>query len=315
MFTPSLPLLQQAYGHHAIGAFSVNTIEQIRGVLLGAKAADSPVLIQVSKRAREYAGADVLESAAHAIAKDFPQVTFGIHLDHGDEDHAHACIDSGLYASVMVDASMFSFEENIAITRRVVQHARERGITTEAELGRLGGKEDDIEVAEKDAFFTDPAMAAEFVQRTGVDSLAVAIGTSHGLKKFSGEESLNLARLEAIQSALFGYPLVLHGASMISSAEVLRINQAGGRLDTTSQGVPSEQYLKAIRRGITKINIDSDSRLLMTRVYREYMREHPETVDFRLPGEVFIQAMADLVQHHLVLFGNGNHRRSAGIEK
>jgi fructose-bisphosphate aldolase, class II len=194
MFTPSLPLLQQAYGHRAIGAFSVNTIEQIRGVFFGAKAANSPVLIQVSKRAREYAGSDVLESAAHAIAKDFPQVTFGIHLDHGDEEHAHTCIDSGLYSSVMVDASMHSFEENIAITRRVVEHAHERGITTEAELGRLGGKEDDIEVADKDAFYTDPRMAAEFVQRTGVDSLAVAVGTSHGLKKFSGEESLNLAR-------------------------------------------------------------------------------------------------------------------------
>jgi fructose-bisphosphate aldolase, class II len=302
MFVPSSKLFRAAYGRYAIGAYSVNSLEQIIGIFMGAMEAQAPVIVQVSGKAHEYVGIGVLESAIHAVAGHYPQVVYGVHLDHGSEEQAHACIDSGQYSSTMVDASMLSFADNVAVTCRVVEHGHKKNITVEAELGRLGGKEDDIAVEDKDAYLTDPGIAAEFVCQTGVDSLAVAVGTSHGIKKFKGKPSLHLARLEQIQQAVPGIPLVLHGASCVSSIEVARINAAGGTMDITANGVPENQYAEAFRRGVCKINVDTDSRLIWARVNREDFRDHPANIDLRQPGKIIMAEVARMVVHHSRLF-------------
>lgn len=303
MLGASSKLFRLAYGRYAIGAYSVNSLEQIIGIFMGASQAETPVIVQVSGKAHEYVGMGVLEAAIHAAACHYPQVIFGIHLDHGSEEQAHACIDSGQYSSVMVDASMLPFSGNLAVTRRVVEHGHRKNISVEAELGRLSGKEDDIAVEDKDAFLTDPDMAAEFVRQTCVDSLAVAVGTSHGIQKFKGQPTLHLARLEQIQRAIPGVPLVLHGASSVSSAEVGRINAAGGKVDTNANGVPEDQYVEAYRRGVCKINVDTDSRLIWARVNRENFRDHPANIDLREPGKIMIAEVAHMVAHHSQLFG------------
>ncbi len=269
----------------------------------GAEAARAPLIIQVSGKAHEYAGFGVLESAIHAAARNYPKVTFGVHLDHGSEAETHTCIDSGYYSSVMVDGSMLPFDENVAVTRRVAEHAHQKNITVEAELGRLGGKEEDIDVNDSEAFLTDPEMAARFVRQTGVDCLAVAVGTSHGIHKFKGVQSLRLDRLAHIQAGLPGFPLVLHGASSVSAKEVQRINLAGGQVDPGANGVPEEQYAEAYRRGVCKINVNTDSRLLRAHVNREFFRDHPQNIDMRAPGKVFVQEIANMVIHHSQLFG------------
>jgi fructose-bisphosphate aldolase class II len=303
MFVSPQKFYEPAYGRYAVGAFSVNTLEQILGVLRGADAAAAPVIVQVSAKAHDYAGSGVLEAAIHAAARNLPKVPYAVHLDHGDEVLAHRCIDTGLYSSVMVDASMLAFEENIAVTKRVVEHAHLRGIAVEAELGRLGGKEDDIDVDASEAYLTDPKLAQEFVARTCVDSLAVAVGTSHGIHKFHGQRSLHLERLAQIQAALPRVPLVLHGASSVSPAEVARVNSAGGKIAVSAHGVPEEQYAQASLRGISKINVDTDLRLVWARTFRETFRDHPDNIDPRNPGSTFSRAVADLVAHHSRLFG------------
>jgi fructose-bisphosphate aldolase class II len=297
-------ILQFAYTKFAVGAFSVNTIEQILGVCRGATAAQAPVIFQVSHKARQYAGPNVLEAAIHAAVKSYPEMMFAVHLDHGDEADCHACIESGYYSSVMVDASHCPFEENIDITRRVVEHGHRLGICVEAELGRLSGKEDDISVDLKEAFLTDPRQAAEFVERTGCDSLAVAVGTSHGVNKFDGSQELHKARLAEIQDYLPGYPLVLHGASTVPRQELVRINAAGGELDLHARGVSAEEYVSAIGLGVAKINIDTDSRVTWMRVYREHLRDFPRNLDIREPGSVFVQEFAQLVESHCRTFGS-----------
>jgi fructose-bisphosphate aldolase, class II len=303
MIVSSIKLFKLAYNHYAIGAYSVNSLEQIIGIFEGAIEAQAPVIVQVSGKAHEYVGLGVLESAIHAVAANYPQVVFGIHLDHGNEAEAHACIDSGQYSSVMVDASMYPFEENIVIARRVAEHGRLKGVTVEAELGRLGGKEEDSAVDESEAFLTDPGMAAEFVRRSGVDSLAVAVGTSHGIRKFKGQQSLHLERLTQIQQAMPGVPLVLHGASSVSPEEVRRINAAGGQVDPQANGVPEAQYADACQRGVCKINVDTDSRLIWARVNREYFRDHPHNIDLRGPGKILIKEVGHMIAHHSRLFG------------
>lgn len=303
MFITSKKLFQSAYSKFGIGAYSINTIEQIVAVFRGGLAAQAPLILQISGKAHEYVGPGVLESAIHATAKNFPGVVYGVHLDHGDEQTAHWCVDSGLFSSVMVDASRYSFEENIAITRRVVQHARVKGITTEAELGRLGGKEDDIDVTDSESFLTDPSEALDFVQQTEVDSLAVSVGTNHGIKKFRGTHHLDFDRLEKIKEKLPGFPLVLHGASSIPAVEINRINSAGGAVDTSSHGVPEDEYLSAAHCGIAKFNIDSDSRLVWTRVHREFYIQCPQSIDFREPGKIYMDEFAKTVVQHSILFG------------
>ncbi len=290
-------LLRIAYGHFAVGAYNINNMEQALGLFRGHIQAQAPFIIQISKGARKYAGVRMIEAIIRACDEMFPEAIYAVHLDHGDEQTCYDAIDSGFYSSVMIDASHEPFEENIAITRRVVERAHARGISVEAELGRLGGVEEHVAVDEKHAFLTDPEEAKEFVERTGCDSLAVAIGTSHGAYKFKGEQRLHFERLAAIQQRLPGFPLVMHGSSSVPREEVERINAAGGKLDPSARGVDEEEFAKAIPLGVTKINIDTDGRLVWTRVHREHFRDHPENFDFRKPGEEFMRAYAEFIVH------------------
>jgi fructose-bisphosphate aldolase class II len=233
----------------------------------------------------------------------FPDAIFAVHLDHGDEETALDCINSGFYSSVMIDASHEEFEENIAITKRVVDAAHAKGIVVEAELGMLGGVEEHVQVDEADAKLTDPDQAKEFVERTGVDSLACAIGTSHGAFKFSGTQGLRFDVLADIQKNLPGFPLVMHGSSSVPEEEVKRINEAGGKL-LGAKGVDADQFKRAAELGVTKINIDTDGRLVWTRVHREYFLEYPENFDLRPPGKVFMAEYAKFIAAKNVKLGS-----------
>lgn len=304
MIVTTSQLARLAYARFAVGAFSVNTLEQTVGAFRGAAEAAAPLIIQISHRARQYAGPNVLESAVSAVAQSYPESVYALHLDHGDESTCHACIDSGYYTSVMIDASHLSLAENAAVTRRVVERAHARGISVEAEIGRLSGKEDDIAVDESLAFLTDPDQAAEFVRLSGCDALAVAVGTSHGVQKFRGTHALHLERLEQIGLRLPGFPLVLHGASSVPHAEVERINAAGGSVAPDAHGMPEDQYLRVAQMGVTKINIDTDSRLVWMRVYREHLRDHPTNLDPRIPGSLFMAEYAHRVAHLCRCFGS-----------
>ncbi len=290
-------LLRIAYGRFAVGAYNINNMEQALGLFRGHIQAQAPFIIQISKGARKYAGVRMIEAIIRTCDEMFPEAIYAVHLDHGDEQTCYDAIDSGFYSSVMIDASHEPFEENVAITRRVIERAHARGLSVEAELGRLGGVEEHVAVDEKHAFLTDPDEAKEFVERTGCDSLAVAIGTSHGAYKFKGEQRLHFDRLAAIQQRLPGFPLVMHGSSSVPREEVERINAAGGKLDSSARGVDEEEFAKAIPLGVTKINIDTDGRLVWTRVHREHFRDHPENFDFRKPGEEFMRAYAEFIVH------------------
>lgn len=297
MIVTTADLFKVAYGHFAVGAYNINNMEQALGLFQGAIQAQAPIIVQLSKGARKYAGVKMLESILRAVEEMHPQVIFAVHLDHGDEETCYQCIDSGFYSSVMIDASHEPFEKNVAITRRVVERAHAKGLSVEAEIGMLGGVEEDIRVDEKHAMLTDPDEAAEFVHLSGCDSLAVAIGTSHGAYKFKGQQSLHLNRLAEIQSRLPGFPLVMHGSSSVPREEVERINAAGGRLDPSARGVDEDDFAKAVPLGVTKVNVDTDGRLVWTRVHREYFRDKPDVFDFRKPGEVFVKAYADFIAH------------------
>ena len=238
----------------------------------------------------------MLEAIIRASDKLFPEALFAVHLDHGDEATALECIASGFYSSVMIDASHDPFEENVASTKRVVQAAHAKGISVEAELGQLGGVEEDIAVDEKNAHLTDPEEAYEFVQQSGCDSLACAIGTSHGAYKFSGGQGLHFDRIRAIQEKLPGVPLVMHGSSSVPEDEVQRINAAGGQLKEGAKGVDPAQYLPAAKLGVCKVNIDTDGRLVWTRVHREFFRDKPAEFDLRPPGKVFMAEYAKFIE-------------------
>ncbi len=297
MIVTTADLFQIAYGHFAIGAYNINNMEQALGLFQGNVQSQAPFIVQISRGARKYAKVKLLEAILRAAEELYPEAIFAVHLDHGDEPTCYECIDSGFYSSVMIDASHEPFEENVAITRRVVERAHAQGISVEAELGMLGGVEEDIQVDEKHAQLTDPQEAAEFVRRTGCDSLAVAIGTSHGAYKFSGRQGLHFDRLAEIQKKLPGFPLVMHGSSSVPREEVARINAAGGALDPSARGVDEDEFAKAVPLGVTKVNIDTDGRLVWTRVHREYFRDHPEKFDFRGPGKIFVQEYADFIAH------------------
>jgi fructose-bisphosphate aldolase class II len=297
MLVTTTELFKVAYGHFAIGAYNINNMEQALGLFRGGIEAQAPLIIQISRGARKYAGVKMVEAIIRAAEEMYPEVIFAVHLDHGDEDTCHDCIDSGFYSSVMIDASHMPFEENVAITRRIVEHAHAKGLSVEAELGMLGGVEEDIQVDEKHAMLTDPDEAAEFVRLTGCDSLAVAIGTSHGAYKFKGQQSLHLDRLALIQQRLPGFPLVMHGSSSVPREEVERINIAGGAIDPSARGVDVDEFAKAVPLGVTKVNIDTDGRLVWTRVHREHFRDHPENFDFRKPGQIFVEEYARFIAH------------------
>jgi len=303
MIVTTADLFELAYGKYAIGAYNINNMEQALGLFQGSIDAQAPIIIQVSRGARQYAGVKMIEAIIRAAEQIYPEAVFAVHLDHGDEATCYDCIDSGFYSSVMIDASHSPFPENVATTRRVVERAHAKGLSVEAELGMLGGVEEDIKVDEKHAMLTDPDEAESFVEQSGCDSLAVAIGTSHGAYKFRGKQGLHLNRLAEIQARLPGFPLVMHGASSVPQAEVARVNAAGGKLDASASGVPEEDFAEAVKLGVTKVNIDTDGRLVWYRVHRESMQDEPGLIDFRKPGKTFVQAYADFIVHKSEVLG------------
>jgi len=294
MIVTTKKLFDAAYGSYAIGAYNINNLEQTMGLFQGNLDSSAPFILQISKGARAYTDKRMLEGMIRAADEVFPDAIFAVHLDHGDEETCYDCIESGFYSSVMIDASHEDFEKNIEITKRVVDAAHAKDVVVEAELGQLGGVEEHVSVDEEKAKLTNPDMAKEFVERTGCDSLAVAIGTSHGAFKFQGSQSLHFDVLEAIQKNLPGFPLVMHGSSSVPQDEVERINNAGGKL-VGAKGVDASQFKKASKLGVTKINIDTDGRLVWTRVHREFFRDHPEIFDLRKPGKVFMKEYANFI--------------------
>jgi fructose-bisphosphate aldolase class II len=315
MIVTTSQLFKHAYGKYAVGAYNINNAEQAMGLFKGAIASQAPFIIQISKGARKYTDKKMLEAIIRAADEIFPEAIFAVHLDHGDEETCYDCINSGFYSSVMIDASHDPFDKNVEITKRVVDAAHKKGISVEAELGMLGGVEEDIKVEEGHAMLTDPAEAQDFVQKTGCDSLACAIGTSHGAFKFKGRQSLHFDVLEKIKARMPGFPLVMHGSSSVPKDEVDRINQAGGTIKD-SMGVDVNEYLPAARLGVTKINIDTDGRLVWTRVHREFFRDKPAEFDFRPPGKIFIEEYAKFIASRNVLLGSANQladlRKSLG---
>ena len=282
---------------YAIGAFNVNNMEIIQGIVDAAQEEKAALILQVSAGARKYAKPAYLTKLVEAAIED-TGLDIALHLDHGEDfDICKKCVDDG-FTSVMIDGSKHPFEENIRITKEVVEYAHAHGVVVEAELGKLAGIEDNINVDARSATFTDPQEAAEFVERTGVDSLAIAIGTSHGAYKFKGDQDLDFERLNTIQGLIPNTPLVLHGASTVLKEFVDKCNMYGGNIPGT-QGVPEEMIREATKHGVCKVNIDTDLRLALTAEIRKFLMENPAEFDPRKylgPGRDAIKAM---VQHKI----------------
>ena len=280
---------------YAIGAFNVNNMEIIQGIMEAGAEERSPLILQVSAGARKYAGQNYIMKLVEAALED-ADIPVCVHLDHGpDFELCKACIDGG-FTSVMIDGSHLPFEENIAITKKVVEYAHDRGVWVEAELGRLAGVEE--HVVSESSIYTDPDQAVEFVERSGCDSLAIAIGTSHGAYKFKGEAKLDFERLDKISNMMPGYPLVLHGASSVPQEFVAMANQYGAKLGD-AKGVTEDLLRQAAKSGVCKINIDSDIRLAMTANIRKYMAENPEAFDPRSYLKPARQTVKDMVQRKI----------------
>jgi len=280
---------------YAIGAFNVNNMEIIQGIMQAGAEERSPLILQVSAGARKYAGQTYIMKLVEAALED-ADIPVCVHLDHGpDFELCKACVDGG-FTSVMIDGSHLPFEENIALTKKVVEYAHDRGVWVEAELGRLAGVEE--HVVSESSIYTDPDQAVEFVERSGCDSLAIAIGTSHGAYKFKGEARLDFERLDKISNMMPGYPLVLHGASSVPQEFVAMANEFGAKLGD-AKGVTEDLLRQAAKSGVCKINIDSDIRLAMTANIRKYMAEHPEAFDPRAYLTPARNAVKDMVQRKI----------------
>lgn len=305
MIITTRELFKAAHGRFAVGAYNINNLEQTMGLFRGNLESKAPFIIQISKGARTYTDKRMLESIIRTADEVFPSAIFAVHLDHGDPDTCREAVDSGIYSSVMIDASGEPFSENVRITREIVEAAHHRDVAVEAELGQLGGVEEHVSVDEKDAHLTEPDQAVEFVEKTGCDSLAVAIGTSHGAYKFEGGQALRLDVLGEINKRLPDFPLVMHGSSSVPAEEVRRINAAGGNL-TGTKGVDEDQFKDAVPLGVTKVNIDTDGRLVWTRVHREHFRDHPENIDLRKPGSVFMEEYARFIAHKNAKLGSAD---------
>lgn len=300
-------MFKKAYeGKYAIGAFNVNNMEIIQGIVEACKEARAPLILQVSSGARSYASSVYLTKLVEAALLDAPELDIALHLDHGSSfELCKQCIDDG-FSSVMIDGSHLPFEENIALTKRVVEYAHAKGVTVEAELGRLAGVEDDINVSAEDASYTDPEQALDFVKRTGCDSLAIAIGTSHGAYKFKGEPKLDIPRLQRIQKLLPNFPIVLHGASSVIPEYVDMNNEFGGDIPG-ARGVPEELIREATQYGVCKVNIDSDLRLAMTGVIRRELSKDPNNFDPRKYLGPARSAIKDIVTHKIYnVLGNND---------
>ena len=292
---------------YAIGAFNVNNMEIVQGIVDAAAAENAPLILQVSAGARKYARPAYLIKLVEAAIED-TGADICLHLDHGaDFEICKACVDNG-FTSVMIDGSQYPFEENVALTKRVVEYAHDHGVVVEAELGKLAGVEDDVNVDARSAKFTDPEEAAEFVRLTGVDSLAIAIGTSHGAYKFKGEPYLDIERLKVIHGLIPNTPLVLHGASSVLKEFVDMCNEYGGSVPG-AQGVPEEMIKEAVKHGVCKVNIDTDLRLAMTAEIRKFFIENPSEFDPREylgPGR---DAITRMVRHKIKDVLNCSNRK------
>ena len=305
-------MFKKAYdGGYAIGAFNVNNMEIVQGITEAAQELKAPLILQVSKGARAYANHTYLVKLVEAAVIECPDIPIALHLDHGpDFETCKACIDGG-FTSVMIDASSKPFAENIEITKKVVEYAHDHGVVVEAELGTLAGIEDDVKVASDAASYTRPEEVEEFVSKTGCDSLAIAIGTSHGAYKFTAAQCtrnekgilvpppLRFDVLEEVSKRLPGFPIVLHGSSSVPQEFVAKINKFGGKMPD-AVGIPEEQLRKAASMSVCKINIDSDLRLAMTASIREYMAEHPDHFDPRQYLKPARAAIKEMVAHKIV---------------
>lgn len=304
-------MFRKAYeGGYAIGAFNVNNMEIVQGITEAAKEANSPIILQVSAGARKYAKHGYLMKLVEAAVED-TGLPIALHLDHGEDfDICKACIDGG-FTSVMIDGSKHSFEDNIALTRKVVEYAHQHGVVVEGELGRLAGIEDDVNVSAADSSYTDPNQVEEFVRATGVDSLAIAIGTSHGAYKFTPAQCtrneqgilvpppLRFDVLEEVSKRLPGFPIVLHGSSSVPQNFVKMINENGGKMPDAI-GIPEDELRHAAELSVCKINIDSDLRLAMTATIREHFVQHPGDFDPRQYLKPARAAIKELVRHKLI---------------
>lgn len=292
-------MFKKAYeGGYAIGAFNVNNMETVQGIVEAAKETSAPLILQVSSGARKYAKHTYLVHLVQAAIED-SGLPIALHLDHGDSfELCKSCIDGG-FTSVMIDASHHSFEDNIALTKQVVEYAHDHGVSVEAELGRLAGVEDDVKVSDADSSYTRPEEVEEFVSRTGVDSLAIAIGTSHGAYKFKGEPKLRFDILEEVSRRLPGFPIVLHGASSVMPEYVKIIEQYGGEMPG-AQGVPEDLLRKAASMAVCKINIDSDLRLAVTAAIRKHLAENPTHFDPRQYLKPARDAVTEVVKHKII---------------
>ena len=290
----------------AIGAFNVNNMELIQGIVDAAAENNSPVILQASSSAIKYARINYLMKMVEAAVEEHPNIPIAIHLDHGpDFETCKMCVDNG-FTSVMFDGSKYDFEENIRLTKEVVDYAHAHGVVVEAELGKLAGIEDDVNVSASDAMYTDPAQAEEFVRRTGVDSLAIAIGTSHGAYKFKGEAKLRFDILKQIKERIPNTPIVLHGASTVIPELVNMCNEYGGNIPG-AKGVPDEILHEASISGVSKINVDTDLRLAMTAGIRKVFVEDPSAFDPRKYLTPARESVKKTVQHKIRdVFGSSN---------
>lgn len=301
MLVTTKEMFKKAYdGGYAIGAFNVNNMEIIQGITEAASELKSPVILQVSKGAREYANHTYLVKLVEAAVKLYPDMPIALHLDHGDSfELCKSCIDGG-FTSVMIDLSSKSFEENVEGTKKVVEYAHAHGVVVEAELGTLAGIEDEVVVEEGKQSYTDPSMVEEFVNKTNCDSLAIAIGTSHGAYKFKPgtKPQLRFDILEEVSKRIPGFPIVLHGASSVPQEFVKMVNEFGGHMPDAI-GVPEDQLRHAAELSVCKINIDSDIRLAMTGNIRKYFADHPDHFDPRQYLKPARAAVKDMVAHKI----------------
>jgi fructose-bisphosphate aldolase class II len=305
-------MFKKAYdGGYAVGAFNVNNMEIVQGITEACQEQKSPVVLQVSKGARAYANHNYLVKMVQAAVENCPDIPIALHLDHGpDFETCKACIDGG-FTSVMIDGSSLPFEENVALAKKVVDYAHAHGVVVEAELGTLAGVEDDVKVSAEDSSYTRPEEVEEFVEKTGCDSLAIAIGTSHGAYKFTAAQCtrnekgilvpppLRFDVLEEVSKRLPGFPIVLHGSSSVPQEFVRMINEHGGKMPDAI-GIPEEELRQAAKSSVCKINIDSDIRLAITATIRAYFDEHPDHFDPRQYLKPARQAVKDMVAHKIV---------------
>jgi len=308
MLVNTKKMFEKAYkGHYAIGAFNVCNMEVVQGISMACKELKSPVIFQVSPGAGKYAGHKFLESLVKTAVEEY-EIEAALHLDHGNSfDLCKSCIDNG-FTSVMIDGSSLPFEENVKLTSKVVEYAHSHNVTVEGELGRLQGVEDHVECAGEHSLFTDPQQAKEFIEKTNVDSLAIAIGTSHGINKFGPDTvpELRFDILQEIQDIIPGFPIVLHGASSINQDIVSDARSIGINI-SNAKGVPEDMLAKAAKMAVCKINIDSDIRLATTYSIKKFLLDHPEKFDPRSYLGSSRDSICDLVKHKIVnVLGSGN---------